>query len=774
MSAPDVAVVFPQAHQRGGVERIAWDLCHHLVRQGRQVAFVGEGMAGGADAEIRQVVVQPRAALPRPVAFRLAATSALASLAPRNTITLGANCPPGDICMVQSVHRSWLASARTVPVAGRTCLPRCGTSCRGTSCCSAWSRRTSAAAARGPSCAAPAASPRRAPPLRRADGPAARSAQRLRPGRLQRGTPGRARRRCARRMGATPDDVVLLLMANELHRKGFGPLVQAVAEVADPRLRVAVVGKADPRRTRRSCSGSGSATASGGTGPTDDAAAWYAAADLLTLPTQYEPFGLVIVEALATGLPVLTTRLAGRVGRGPAGRQRAPAGRPVRRARAGGSAAPGARPRRPRALAHRRERERRALPAPARVRAGRGAPALRGQGAGGRRPRSLYGARMDGAAVSAALLAVARSPLARDERAARLCAAADPVQLLEAAQFHRLEQAVHLHVKDDVHVDAALRHAVKQADVAQVVQTMRVRADLQRLASVLGAADVPHLVIKGIVLADTLYARSPSVRAYTDVDVVVRPEDRVRAVTAVLDGGGVALSRPAELVRDDIAQVSLRLTARERARPALAPVLPAVRPQPPSPGTCARASPWHARARGRAGGPARSTPWTPCCTSPPTRRCPAVRGSGGSSTWRSRRSAWTTGPSSWRRAHRRQLGPGDRGDAGPAAPHAGHGPAPALLPRAGAPLGLAARSPPQPTGPGRRQSARSGSWSWRRLYRSTRHGLLPSLRVMGPELADRLQHRLRVPMHGDVDGAVPSADPRGDLLSAVAQVEVQQ
>ncbi len=35
------------------------------------------------------------------------------------------------------------------------------------------------------------------------------------------------------------------------------------------------------------------------------------ASDVLVLPTEYEPFGLVIVEALAMGLPVITTHVAG-------------------------------------------------------------------------------------------------------------------------------------------------------------------------------------------------------------------------------------------------------------------------------------------------------------------------------------------------------------------------------------------------------------------------------------------------------------------------------
>jgi len=38
---------------------------------------------------------------------------------------------------------------------------------------------------------------------------------------------------------------------------------------------------------------------------------YYAASDVFVFPTIYEPFGLVIVEAMASGLPVITSKVAG-------------------------------------------------------------------------------------------------------------------------------------------------------------------------------------------------------------------------------------------------------------------------------------------------------------------------------------------------------------------------------------------------------------------------------------------------------------------------------
>ena len=72
-------------------------------------------------------------------------------------------------------------------------------------------------------------------------------------------------------------------------------------------MRIEVVGRADPATYRDRIAQLDLAGRVRWNGPQPDIAPWYAAADLLVLPTRYEPFGNVIVEALACGLPVITT-----------------------------------------------------------------------------------------------------------------------------------------------------------------------------------------------------------------------------------------------------------------------------------------------------------------------------------------------------------------------------------------------------------------------------------------------------------------------------------
>lgn len=121
-----------------------------------------------------------------------------------------------------------------------------------------------------------------------------------------------ARRTQAReQFGYTNQDRVVLLVANELERKGYETLLDGVAELGDPRVRIHVAGAVDASRFDAQTRRLGLERRVLLTGPTGDVGLHHAAADVFALPTRYEPWGLVIVEALASGLPVVTSRLAG-------------------------------------------------------------------------------------------------------------------------------------------------------------------------------------------------------------------------------------------------------------------------------------------------------------------------------------------------------------------------------------------------------------------------------------------------------------------------------
>lgn len=110
-----------------------------------------------------------------------------------------------------------------------------------------------------------------------------------------------------RRFGYAPEDRVFLFVANELERKGFDVLLSAATRM--PEAKILGAGRLAPGRQLVERAGLGDRFQ--WAGHTSDVAALHAAADVLVLPTRYEPWGLVIVEALGSGIPVVTSRLAG-------------------------------------------------------------------------------------------------------------------------------------------------------------------------------------------------------------------------------------------------------------------------------------------------------------------------------------------------------------------------------------------------------------------------------------------------------------------------------
>ncbi len=126
--------------------------------------------------------------------------------------------------------------------------------------------------------------------------------------------PDRARVRAAERAAwGVPDGVPVGLFVGMNYRlKGLAPLVEAVARVhEDRKFRIAVVGHTNDAAYRALAHRRDVADRVLFLGHRRDPKAAYFAADFLVHPTFYDPCSLVALEALACGLPVVTTRYNG-------------------------------------------------------------------------------------------------------------------------------------------------------------------------------------------------------------------------------------------------------------------------------------------------------------------------------------------------------------------------------------------------------------------------------------------------------------------------------
>ena len=107
-------------------------------------------------------------------------------------------------------------------------------------------------------------------------------------------------------------DVVILFVAMNFRRKGLIPLLKAIGILSNTdRVKLLVVGKGKTGYFRRLALKLGIDKNVVFAGPTSQLEQYYGGADFFVLPTYYDPFANVCLEALACGLPVVTTRVNG-------------------------------------------------------------------------------------------------------------------------------------------------------------------------------------------------------------------------------------------------------------------------------------------------------------------------------------------------------------------------------------------------------------------------------------------------------------------------------
>ncbi len=125
--------------------------------------------------------------------------------------------------------------------------------------------------------------------------------------------PVAARRAFRARHHLTDADVAVLFVARNYALKGLQPLLEAFALVVAryPNARLLVCGSRHDGPYRRQAQRLGLARHVQFLGFVDDIRPCFAGSDLFAFPTFYDPCSLVVLEAMAAGLPVITTRQNG-------------------------------------------------------------------------------------------------------------------------------------------------------------------------------------------------------------------------------------------------------------------------------------------------------------------------------------------------------------------------------------------------------------------------------------------------------------------------------
>jgi glycosyltransferase involved in cell wall biosynthesis len=128
-------------------------------------------------------------------------------------------------------------------------------------------------------------------------------------------TTGPERARVRANLQLEEDDVAALFVGGDWPLKGLAMAIVGLAKARSSqgasRLRLWVVGKGDARRYSSLARDYGVGDAVTFFGSRTDTERFYHAADMFVLPTQYEALPLVVLEALASGLPVVATPVNG-------------------------------------------------------------------------------------------------------------------------------------------------------------------------------------------------------------------------------------------------------------------------------------------------------------------------------------------------------------------------------------------------------------------------------------------------------------------------------
>jgi teichuronic acid biosynthesis glycosyltransferase TuaC len=112
-------------------------------------------------------------------------------------------------------------------------------------------------------------------------------------------------------LGQAPEGKWIVYVGRLEPAKGVNELLAAFARLTQPQLKLALVGEGSLRAQCQQAAAADPRILVPGGRPLDEVGRWMAAADLVTLPSWREGTPNVILEALASGRPVVATRVGG-------------------------------------------------------------------------------------------------------------------------------------------------------------------------------------------------------------------------------------------------------------------------------------------------------------------------------------------------------------------------------------------------------------------------------------------------------------------------------
>jgi len=119
------------------------------------------------------------------------------------------------------------------------------------------------------------------------------------------------RNRTRQKHGISRSDLVLMFAGGDWERKGVPYIIGALSLVPRSDVKLLIVGSGDKELYGQLAELKQVRERITFVSHSSNLWEYYAASDVFVFPTIYEPFGLVIVEAMASGLPVITSRVAG-------------------------------------------------------------------------------------------------------------------------------------------------------------------------------------------------------------------------------------------------------------------------------------------------------------------------------------------------------------------------------------------------------------------------------------------------------------------------------